>query len=339
MRRVVGFVLVALGVFGVALAPLLHFVVYPKVQLFPLDQDFTDYASGQGTYLDFTDLKIKGPVELTVCRRAHGDVAAGLDSKDNPSGAAVWDVVTYIHLPGQTLCGGPGQAYNVTVERWAFDRKTVQAVQIAGVHPNFGSSNSYLVFPFNVDTSKTYTYWDSTAQSAFPARYGGQQQVLGRTLDKFVSVVPPTLVLTDQPLGSVVGGDPAGKYDVYYSNPESVALVDPLTGIVVGGSSHLVLSARLQGQSTDAGKILDVQLHERADSVQKLTDLAVDNGHKLALLSTVLPLVLLVVGLLMLVLGGWLVRGETGTGARRDVRPTFDPDASTEPVTADPGSA
>jgi len=319
MRRVIGFVLVALGVFGVALAPLMHFVVYPKVQQFPLDEDFTDYASGPGTYLDFTDLKIKGPVEMTVCRTAHGDVQAGIDS-----GAAVWDVVTYIHTPGQTLCGGPDQAYNVTVERWAFNRKTVQAEQVAGAHPDFGNANAYLVFPFNVDSSTTYNYWDATAQAAFPAKYTGTQDVLGLTVDKFLSVVPPTLVQKNQPLGSVVGGNPKAKYDVFYSNPESVALVDPLTGIVVGGTSHVVLTARLHGDSTDAGTLLDIQLTERADSVKALTDLAKENGKKLRLISTVIPLGSLVLGLVLLGLGIWLVRR---------------PDGSSDPMVTGPATA
>jgi hypothetical protein len=334
MRRVVGFVLVALGICGIVLAPLLHFVAYPKVQLFPLDQNFTDYASGPGTYLDFTDLKIKGPATLTVCRTATGDVKEGLNKTDNPTGAAVWDVVTYIQLPGTKLCGGPDQAYSVTTERWAFDRTTVQGQQFAGVHPNFTKSNAYLVFPFNVDTSKTYSYWDSTAEAAYPAKYEGTEQLLGRTVDKFVSVVPPTPIQLAQPLGSVVGGDPAGKYDVYYANPESVALVDPLTGVVVGGSSHLVLTARLEGQTTDAGTILDVQLKERSDSVQKLTQLAIDNGNKLKLISTVLPLILLVGGIVLLVLGFWLSR-PAGTAPRRLPAPSPDP----EPAAAGPGAA
>ncbi len=334
MRRVIGFVLVGLGVCGIALAPLMHFVAFPKVQQFPLDQDFTDYASGPGTYLDFTDLKVKGPVEMTVCRTAYGDVQAGIQT-----GAAVWDVVTYIHTPGQTFCGGPDQAYNITVERWAFNRKTVQAEQVAGAHPNFGKSNAYLVFPFNADTSQTYSYWDSTAEGAYPARYKGQQVVLGRTVDRWVSVVPPTLVQQGQPLGSVVGGDPNGKYDVYYSNPESVALVDPATGIIVSGSSHLVLTARLQGTTTDAGTILDVQLKERPDSVKKLTDLAIDNGRKLSLVSTVIPLVSLAVGLLLVGLGIWMVVGSDGPRARRRVEGQHVASATPAPEPADPGAA
>ena len=331
MRRVIAYILVGVGVFGIVLAPLMRFVVYPKVQQFPLDQNFTDYASGQGTYLDFTDFKIKGPAELTVCRTAYGDVKAGIDT-----GAAVWDVVTYIHVPGQIICGGADQAYNITSERWAFNRKTVQAENVAGAHPDFGKTNAYLVFPFNVDTTQTYNYWDATAAAAFPATYKGEETVQGRTLYKFVSVVPPTKVQEGQPLGSVVGGDPNGKYDVYYANPDSVALVDPLTGIIVSGSSHLILTARLQGESTDAGTILDVQLKERADSVKKLTDLAIENGNKLTMISTTIPLVSLIGGLLLVGLGVWLGLGADGSRPRRhaggSAAPTSSASATSEPA-------
>ncbi len=302
MRRIFGFVLVAIGVFGIALAPLFHFVVLPKVEQFPLDENFTDYASGQGSYLDFTDLTMKNDALMTVCRTALGDVSAG-----EKANAAVWDVVTYLHTPGQKECGSTDAAWNVTVERWAFDRHTVQAVDVSG-KPDFGDANAYLVFPFNVDSGTTYNYWDASAKGAFPAKYDGTQVADGLTVDKFVSVVPPTLVLEGQPLASVFGNkNSKAKYDVYYSNPESVALVDPLTGIVVGGSSHLILTAREQGSTTDAGNILDVQLNEREDSVKALTDLAVENGNKLNLIGTTIPIVSLIAGVILLVLGIWLV--------------------------------
>jgi hypothetical protein len=306
MRRIIGFVLVGVGVFGIALAPLFHFAVLPKVEQFPLDENFTDYASGQGSYLDFTDLTMKTDQTMTVCRTAIGDVQAGIDAN-----AAVWDVVTYLHTPGQKECGSTDEAWNVTVERWAFNRHTVQSVDVPPVSEKstvVTDANAYLVFPFNVDSATTYNYWDASAKAAFPAKYDGTEEVDGLTVDKFVSVVPPTQVLTDQPLASVFGNkDTKALYDVYYSNPESVALVDPLTGIVVGGSSHLILTARERGSSTDAGNILDLQLNERADSVKALTDLAVTNGNKLTLIGTTIPIVALVVGLIALVVGIWLV--------------------------------
>jgi hypothetical protein len=310
MRRIIGFVLIGVGVFGIALAPLFHFAVLPRVEQFPLDQNFTDFASGQGSYLDFTDLTMMTDQTMTVCRTAIGDVQAGIDAN-----AAVWDVVTYLtyrNTPDQKDCGSTQEAWNVTAERWGFDRHTVQTVKVTNPDPKkltlVGAANAYLVFPFNVDSATTYNYWDASAKAAFPAKYDGTQEVDGLTVDKFVSVVPPTQVLTDQPLASVFGNkDTKALYDVYYSNPESVALVDPLTGIVVGGSSHLILTAREQGSSTDAGNILDVQLNERADSVKTLTELAVKNGHKLTLIGTTIPIVALVVGLIALVVGIWLV--------------------------------
>jgi hypothetical protein len=307
MRRIIGFVLVAIGIFGIALAPLFHFAVLPKVEQFPLDENFTDYASGQGSYLDFSDLTMKTDQLMTVCRTAIGDVQAGVDA-----GAAVWDVVTYLHTPDQEPpdqkpCGSTDKAWNVTVERWAFNRHTVQAVDV-NAQPDFGDTNAYLVFPFNVDSGTTYNYWDASAKASFPAKYQGTEEVNGLTVDKFMSVVPPTLVLQNQPLASVFGNKNANaKYDVYFSNPESVALVDPLTGIVVGGSSHLILTAREKGSSTDAGNILDVQLTERADSVKTLTELAVKNGNKLTLIGTTIPIVSLIVGVIALIVGIWLL--------------------------------
>jgi hypothetical protein len=299
MRRVVGWVVGGLGIFALVLAPVLHWYVYPRVQQFPLDQNFTDYASGLGSYLDYSTLSVKSGT-MTVCRTAYGDVQAGVQS-----GAAVWDVVTYIHAPGQKICGGPDQSWNVTNERWAFNRHTVQGENVAGAHPDFTASNSYLVFPFNVDSGTTYQYWDSTAAKPFPAKYDGTEVVEGRTVDKFVSVVPPTKIQSAQPLGFLTG-DASAKYDVYYSNDDSVALVDPLTGIVVAGTSHLKLTARLPGSDVDEATVLDVHLTERPDSVKALTDLAVTNGRKLMLISTWLPLACLVLGLVLLALGLWL---------------------------------
>src|SRR3954471_8203208 len=159
MRRIVGYVLLAVGVFLVVLAPLLRFYALPELRKAPLDElAQTVSEAHNATYLQLSDQSVQTGQDLVATRRVRGDVKAG------SSDTAVWDVFVRIENPGlNTLV-------TATTDRVAFDRKTSEAVNCCGAavngEPTEHSGIEYK-FPFDAK-KKTYQYFDTTLKTALP---------------------------------------------------------------------------------------------------------------------------------------------------------------------------
>jgi hypothetical protein len=298
MRSLKATILLGVGIFLIALAPLLRFYALPHLEKQPLDFYFTDVATGQGTYLDAGSLSIKGPELLTVSRTERGDVKAG-NSK-----VAVWDIFTRVDTASGTL-------FQAFTERWAFDRKTGASVSGYGETPKH--TGNFLVWPFNAP-KRTFQYWDQQAKQAFPARYAGEQKLQGHTVYRYVSVIQPTKIGELEVPGSLVGTkDASVQADEYYANDNSVALVDPRTGAVVGGSSHQKVTLRLPGSGTDALTVFEANLVATDKTSKDLLKKASDGAKQLNLIGTTAPLVGLILGLVLIGLAVFFGRRSAGT--------------------------
>lgn len=281
MRSTKTAVLFGLGIFLIALAGMLRFYALPHLEKQPLDFYFTDVSSGQGTYFDAGSLSLKGPELLTASRTERGDVKAGTDS------VAVWDIFTRVN----NASGGLVDAFT---ERWAFDRKTGRSVSGYGETPPH--SGQFLVWPFNAP-KQTFPYYDQTAKASFPARYVDTEKLHGHTVYRYESVIPPTKIADIEVPGSLVGSPSASlTLEEYYSNPSSVALVDPRTGAVVGGSSHQIRTLRAPGSTEDLLTVLDVNLVATSKTVDGLLQKANDGAKQLNLLGFWAPLASLILG-------------------------------------------
>jgi hypothetical protein len=298
-----GFIVLGIGVLSLALVPLVHYYVLPRVELTPFDSNATSVSSGQGTYFDQNSVSIKGPVTLTVTTRVVGDVAAG-----QASGDAVWNVSTTVDTPFSLKLHDPRFSLDWTLERWVVNRSTNLPVRCCGEHPDFGG-NVYLKFPFGV-TKGVYQFWNPKAKHAFPVHFTGVQNVGGHELYRFEGPVPATKIGSVQVPGALVGQPDAPgliQVDEYYSDSDSQILVDPMSGIPVGGTQHPKTTFRLPGSSEDRLTVLSATFTSQPASERTVLDLVTDTDKKLQLVQHTLPTDALYGGSFFVLLGAGLL--------------------------------
>src|SRR5207248_398378 len=139
---VTGFIVLGVGVFSLALVPLIHWYLVPRLELTPLGEETTSVSTGPGTYFDANTLSVRGPVTMTVTTHIVGDVAAG-----QATGYAVWNISTTVDTPDSLPLHDPRFSLDWILQRWVADRRTNQPVNCCGVDPKF-DSNIHLPFPF-----------------------------------------------------------------------------------------------------------------------------------------------------------------------------------------------
>lgn len=330
-RRIVAFLALGLGIFLLALAPMLHWYVLPRVQVAPYDMDFTDVSSGPGIYLDPNTGKLTQDT-LTVSRHLLGDAEAG-----RKAGKAIWDVSTRLDTSKSVHLADARQAFNLSTHRWVFDRHTTVSSDCCGGDTAIGA-DAYLKYPFDTG-HRTYQVWDATAGKSFPAEFTGIRRLYGRTFNEYTLKVDPAVRVGTMRVPPSVVGLPAGKdlvtVDEYYSNPAAVNLVDSLTGAPVAGSSHQIITLRLQGSDKTAATVLDVRLHSTPQTEKALVDKFRSKHDGLAALEGPLPIGTLTLGVLFTA-GGVLLLAR-GRRARPPAEAAAEPAGQDGPGNA-PGS-
>jgi hypothetical protein len=308
MRRFVGPVLLGVGVFLVVLAGLLKFFVADRVIVTPIDQYAQTTSPGPGSYLDPVALQVR-TADLVAVRTLKGDVAAS--DKDT----AVWDVSV-------VLSTGDGQLVQATIDRVATDRRTAEAVNCCGEAVNsVPARHSGLSYKFPFDTQKQdYQFWDANAKRAVPARYVSEETVQGLTTYKFVSQVPATQIQTQEVPGSLVGQSaPSVQAPVYYDDTRTV-WVEPKTGVIVKGSEQNLTTLR-DNAGQDKTVVLKFDLTFNEDTQRSQAQLARDNIGKIDLVTTWLPLIGLLVGIVLIIAGLIIMVSADRAAARRTEQP------------------
>ena len=309
MKRGIGIVLIGLGVFLVVLGALLRFTVVPAVAKAPLSpgEDTggvtqTDQAGVAAKLFDPGTLSERTDVPLTVTRFTRGDVPASQTAEAKAADLAVYDTF-------QRVEDNAGVVVLANTSRFAFNRVTSEMsnccganldgenVQMSGIVP--------LKFPMFTE-AKNYPYFDTSLNSAVDAVYQGQEELDGLPVYKFVVTVEPTEIGTIEVPGDLVGSpDPSYVAPQYYANVLTL-YVEPLTGAIVKGDS--VQKQTLRGpDGTDQVTIIDAVIgttpQEAADGIAY----AKSQSALIALLNNTVPLVGLVLGLILIVVGVLLV--------------------------------
>jgi hypothetical protein len=264
--------------------------VADRVILTPIDQYAQTTSPGPGSYLDPTTQKVRS-ADLVAVRTLKGDVAA------SDKNTAVWDVSV-------VLSTGDGQLVQATVDRVATDRRTAEAVNCCGEAVNsVPTRHSGLSYKFPFDTQKQdYQFWDANAKKAVPAKYVSEETVQGLTTYKFISEVPATQIQTLEVPGSLVGESaPSVQAPVYYDDVRTV-WVEPKTGVIVKGSEQNKTTLR-NSAGQDKTTVLQFDLTFNNDSQRSQAQLARDNIGKIDLLTTWLPLIGLLVGIVLIIAG------------------------------------
>jgi hypothetical protein len=328
MRRYGPYVLIFLGVFLIALAAIVRFVVAPTVVKAPLTipSKYTNVlASGSDfNYFDAASGKnIK--INVWITRDITGDVAAGTDD------IAVYDESLCLTRddgshPGCVGNGNPALITNST-DRVPFNRKSGMAVNDAKFGGNVDGSTQIkhegLGYKFPIDTEKkTYQYFDTVVGKAFPMKYSGEATIDGVDVYKFVQHMVNEPVYTNNTFPST------------YTNTRTV-WVEPTTGVIVKGQEQLKQVLTGRESLNPSSKVVEPKLANIValegtltftdDTVKLQAQLADDNLSKIKLVRLWLPLIALIVGLIALGLGIWWFvhnrRQPDGVAAGSDRRP------------------
>ncbi|MFL6136177.1 MAG: DUF3068 domain-containing protein [Frankiaceae bacterium] len=316
MRRIAGYLVLALGVACLVAAPLLRFWVYPQVAKFPLNQETFDSAAGPGYYFSPTELKVIGPVQLTVNRQTKGIAHLGSSS------VAVWDTFQQIDGPdGKPIPQG------AVVEHIPLDRRTGAAVHCCDEQPAHHGAHT-LVMPFDSKRTidgkpATYRYWDAIPARPFDVTYVRtlKDPVSGLTVQEYRGAIKPFKYDSLELPASVIGtgtGTTMVPVDRWYENTDYTIDVEPRTGVILNGHS----SPHMWFQSSDGAHKLDalkISLSVTRPSVQDLAKLARDGRNGLTLVGLVLPIVALVLGIGLLLLWWFLLRDRAQSDTARGV--------------------
>ncbi|MQA27327.1 MAG: DUF3068 domain-containing protein, partial [Micromonosporaceae bacterium] len=199
MRRVIGFTLISLAAFALALGLMLRFYAYPNLARAELGGYTESIAEGSGLTV-FNPDAIKDPdipaerhnVNLIATRAVKGITTA---PEAKPHGdVMVWEVGTVVMDRDNP---DPNKPISVTQDRLCLDRRTNEAVhpcrneyfkdpgraeenqEFRGEH----KGQNYK-FPFGAE-ARDHKYFDTTLRRALPIKHVGEESVDGLLTYKF----------------------------------------------------------------------------------------------------------------------------------------------------------
>lgn len=316
MRRVVGFVLLGLGVFAVAFGLLLRFYAYPQLAKAPLDTESLSVAEGDGiTALVIETVdgapvpEIRNNLSVRATTFVTGDLTKPEVKEDG-------DVSVYVEAI-KMVDEASGITITASVREQCFDRFTGEAVapcegqyieQEQGKRETANRNDVQqpglsFKFPFGTE-QKNYKFFDSQVRKAVDARFDGEDSVQGLDTYRYVIEVPNTVVGEREVPGSLIGqpDEPSVEVEVYYQAKRTL-WVEPSTGVIVLGQQEMTQELVAPGEEPGEGTVVfDGTLRLNDQTVNEFVTTAEDGKSKLAFL-TVWPIVMWIAGGL-LILGG-----------------------------------
>lgn len=308
MRRVVGLVLLALGVFGMVLGLLLRFYAYDRLALVPLNQNSESISKGSGMTVFYPgELVQKKDVDVTATRLVQGNPTAAEAKKDGD--VMVWDV-------GLVIEDSDGTVVSSSLDHLCLNRTTNEAVQPCageGIEDNEPDnkidSNDSVVhrglaykFPFATE-KRDYEWFDNIARKPFQIRYDSTETIEGVETYKFVQTVPLTKLDDRDVPGSLVGqpDSPVVTVGRYYENTRTV-WVEPYSGIIVKGQEEAEQTLR-GSDGRPALTVFGGTITFTDDTIKNSAKDASDARSSLRIVRVIGPVVLLAGGALLALVG------------------------------------
>ena len=197
MKRVVGLILLALGVMMLVLAPLLKFYVLPSAAKTPVDQ-FTESTSNV-VFEQLLDPALvakadpdpyKRGVEATQYVYVRGDVPAAEQPEAKSEDLAVFDYFQRVND------NATGDLITAGTARYAFDRVTSELQNCCGASVDdepvdMTGSILPVKFPFDVQ-QQDYQLFNTSLKGPQTATFQGEEEKFGINTYVFKSEVPPT---------------------------------------------------------------------------------------------------------------------------------------------------
>jgi hypothetical protein len=246
MRRIVGLVLVALGVALIALAIALPTYVYPRIAKAPVNPDSTLRAVGTGVTvllprsIEDGGTQIYTDQTVTNTRKVVGEERQGAPAPGE--GENFYRVEYRVDVEGKGLL----TAY---VEGASFDTKTGEANNCCGdyliedptdtVGQPIEHEGQIFKFPFGTER-KDYQFWDLSIRQATTARFDGTEKINGLQTYRFVQNIPDTVIGQQDVPGALIGipEEPSVKADRVYATVRTL-WVEPYTGALIKGQEQV----------------------------------------------------------------------------------------------------
>jgi hypothetical protein len=305
VRKVAGWLVLAVGAFLLMAAALGQFWAPGNAEKTPLEVNTTTRLSGVAQKLNAATRQVEDlPVNATSVTKSDTNRS---DDKVIAFVTTTCLVVDKGDVPDCVDAKDPQhRLVTASSDTFATDRHDALAVNdktylAADAQPHEGLVNK---FPFNVQ-KKTYRFWDGILDSAVPAKYDRTEKVQGLTTYKFGVDVPSTPA---EVLSGVQG---------LYTQRKSI-WVEPRTGSIVKQTQDETRTL------PNGDPLLTLNLEYQPDTVTKAVHAAEAKASSLRLLTGIIPIVGLVGGLLMIALGLWLLLG----GRRRDARSGAAPEGA-----------
>ena len=316
MRRLLGPILIGLGVFLVAAAALIRFYAYPTLAVAPIDQNSVTQLSAEDAVIFDSNPEVLDnvTVDLAIRSRTVGDVDG---SNKAPDGVLCWVNTTLV-------TSSDGVQRSASVERMGHDEVTGEFADgcdsftetTEGERVPVEAEGLIYKFPFGTE-KKDYDFWDGDVGEALPAEYDGTDSIEGMSVYRFVQTIPETNVGTLEVPGSLLGSDePSVEADQLYQNTRTF-YVEPATGAVVNRIDDQLSQLSYDGQTVTLN---DSTVHYTDEQV---TDLVDEVSLKAMLLNgarLLYPLLLLGLGTLCIV-GGLLLGRRSGRDSVPDEQP------------------
>jgi hypothetical protein len=325
VRRVVGFVLLGLGVFAVALGLLLRFYAYPSLAKVPLDTKSTSVAEGDGItalVIETVDGAPVPEVRTGLSLRSTTFVSGDLTK---PEVQADGDVAVYVEAI-KTVDEASDITVNATVRSTCLDRFTGEAIApCEGQYIEVEQGKRIKVdrntvqqpglsfkFPFLTE-QKDYKFFDLQVRNAVTAKYDGEDTVQGLDTYRYVMEVPNTRIGERTVPGSLVGqpDEPSVDAALYYQGKRTL-WVEPTTGIIVLGQQEMTQELVPPGEEPGDGTVVfDGKLRLNDATVNEFVTRAEDAKGQISLLTT-WPIVMWIVGGVLAVVGVVLLFARRG---------------------------
>jgi hypothetical protein len=309
MRRLLGPILIGLGVFLVAAAALIRFYAYPTLAVAPIDQNSVTLLSAEDAVIFDSNPEVLDNIttDLAVRSRTVGDVDG---SNEAPDGVLCWVNTTVV-------TSSDGVQRSASVERMGHDEVTGEAADgcnsftetTEGERVPVEAEGLIYKFPFGTE-KKDYDFWDGDLGEAAPAVYDGTDTIEGMSVYRFVQTIPETTVGTLEVPGSLLGSDePSVEADQMYQNTRTF-YVEPATGAVVNRIDDQLSTLSYEGQTVTLN---DSTVHYTDEQVSDLVDEVSLKAFLLDNAQLVFPLIALGLGLVAIIGGLMLTRRSRGS--------------------------
>ncbi|MGH3739043.1 MAG: DUF3068 domain-containing protein [Micromonosporaceae bacterium] len=334
MRRIFGYLLLAVGAFALVLAVMMPLYAYPSLaQLERGGPPVKSYAEGTVTIFNPESVKDedaeieRSDVEVRINRTVKGITAAPEAKKYGK--VMVWEIGMVMLEPANP--NAANEPISVYEQKVCLDRHTGEAVEPcsseyikdpgrADDYKTFNGPHEGQIYKFPFGTEKRdYRYFDTVLRTAPVAKYVREDTIDGLDVYVFEQKIERTKVEDREVPGRLIGlPDQANVLaERYYENTRTL-WVEPTTGSIVKGTEELknYLEDPASGERLT---LLEGKLDLTEESTRENVKRAGDGARKLNLISSTAPWTLGIVGALCVAVGIWL----TLTDVRREQEDLF----------------